>query len=342
MTQSAIDPRAWLCWAAAAMLVPLIGRNPFALMSVLLAVIAVRETLPAEARSGWGWVIKLGMLFVALTVLFNLLTVRVGDRVIGTIPDSVPLLDGDLTLNSVVFGFLGGLAVLTLVLIGVTLSAVLDWSAVLRMLPQSLVGAGVAGSVAFSFFPQLVATYRDVIDAQAIRGQSLRGPREYLNLAPLLLSGGIERAVTMSELLESRGFGGAPARQRSGAVRLAPAFGLAALCLGVYLFAVGEPLPSATAALMGVASLGFGLRSGRTAEFQRTKYRSLHWQPTDWVVLGGAIMAIAGVLVAGSSAIRYAPYPTLTWPAASPLLAFTLLGLLGPAVALLWHERSRA
>ncbi len=68
-----IDPRAWLCWAGAAMLVPLMGRNPFALLSVLLAVITVREALPAEVRSGWGWVIKLGIVFIAISVMFNML-----------------------------------------------------------------------------------------------------------------------------------------------------------------------------------------------------------------------------------------------------------------------------
>ena len=94
------------------------------------------------------------------------------------------------------------------VLIGITLAAVLDWSAVLRLLPQSLTGAGVAGSVAFSIFPQMVASYREIVDAQAMRGYELRGPGDYLNLAPLLLAGGIERAVTMSELLESRGTSG--------------------------------------------------------------------------------------------------------------------------------------
>ena len=68
MSRSPIDPRAWLCWAGAAMLPPLMGRNPFALLSVLLAVIALRETLPADARSGWGWVIKLGVFTLHITV----------------------------------------------------------------------------------------------------------------------------------------------------------------------------------------------------------------------------------------------------------------------------------
>lgn len=340
MSVRTIDPRAWLCWAGSAMLVPLTGRNPFALLSVLLAVLAVREALPPDARIGWSWIVRLGVVFAALSVVFNVLTVRTGDRVIGTIPEWIPLIDGNLTLNSVVFGLLSGLAVLTLVLIGITLAAVLDWSAVLRLLPHSLTGAGVAGSVAFSFFPQMVATYREIVDAQAMRGYELRGPRDYLNLAPLLLSGGIERAVTMSELLESRGFGGAPAPKRSRMSGLAPAVGLGAVCIAVYLFAVGETLAASVAALLGCALLALSVRAGRTSEVRRTRYRPLIWRPSDWVVLAGAIIAAASVVLAGAEAIRYEPYPTLELPAASVPLSIGLLGLLAPAFVLLWRERS--
>jgi energy-coupling factor transporter transmembrane protein EcfT len=341
MTTRAIDPRAWLCWAGAAMLGPLMGRNPFALLSVLLAVTAVREALPADARSGWAWVVRLGIVFAAISVLFNLLTVRAGDRVIGSIPGWVPLVDGDLTLNSVVFGLLSGLAILTLVLIGVTLSAVLDWSAVLRLLPSSLTGAGVAGSVAFSFFPQMLATYREIVDAQAVRGQELQGPRDYLNLAPLLLSGGIERAVTMSELLESRGFGGAPAPPDSRLRQFAPAFGLTGLCAGAYLFAVGRPEQAATVALLGLGLLVLTVRAGRGSEVRRTRYRALKWKAADWVVTTGAIVAVAAILLVGPDAVRYEPYPSLAAPVASVPLAVGLLGLLGPAAVLLWLERTR-
>jgi energy-coupling factor transport system permease protein len=342
MIARAIDPRAWLCWAGAAMLVPLMGRNPFALLSVLLAVVAVREALPPDARSGWGWVIRLGIVFAALSVLFNVLTVRAGDRVIGSIPGWAPLIDGDLTLNSVVFGLLGGLAILTLVLIGVTLSAVLDWSAVLRLLPGSLTGAGVAGSVAFSFFPQMLATYREVVDAQAVRGQELKGPRDYLNLAPLLLSGGIERAVTMSELLESRGFGGAPAPARSRLQQFAPALGLTGACAAAYLFAVGRPGVAGIVAALGAGSLTWAVWLGRSSGVRRTRYRALNWNVTDSVVLGGAIVALLAIVLVDPAAVRYEPYPSLAAPVASVPLAIGLLGLLGPAAVLLWLERTGA
>lgn len=341
MSVRTIDPRAWLCWAASAMLLPLTGRNPFALLSVLLAVLAVREALPHDARLGWSWIVRLGVLFAGLSVIFNVLTVRAGDRVFGTIPGWMPLIDGDLTLNSVVFGLLSGLAVLALVLIGITLAAVLDWSAVLRLLPQSLTGAGVAGSVAFSFFPQMVASYREIVDAQAMRGYELRGPRDYLNLAPLLLAGGIERAVTMSELLESRGFGGAPAPVRSRMRALAPAVGLGAVCVAAYLFAVGEPLAALIGAGFASCLLALTIWSGRSIEVRRTRYRPLVWHRGDWVVLVGAGIAAMSVLLAGDAAVRFEPYPELDWPVASVPLTLGLLGLLAPAGVLLWRERDR-
>jgi hypothetical protein len=45
-------------------------------------------------------------------------------------------------------------------------------------------------------------------------------------------------------------------------------------------------------------------------------------------------------LAAGREAIRYDPYPVLTWPVASPFLTVGLLGLLGPAVVIVWQERA--
>ena len=336
-----IDPRAWLGWAGAAMLVPLMGRNPFALLSVALAVMAVRETLPPDARRNWSWIIRLGIFFALLSVIFNLITVRAGDCVIATIPDWIPLVSGDLTLNSMIFGLLSGLAILTLVLIGITLSAVLDWSALLRMLPQSLTGAGVAGSVAFSFFPQMIATYREIVDAQAVRGSELRGPRDYLALAPLLLTGGIERAVTLSELLEARGFGGPPVPRQSRWRQVVPAIGLAAICVAVYLFLAGSVLAASGAGLLGGISLALALRSTRGTAVRRTKYRALIWQRADWIVLAGALVAVAAIVLAGPDALRYEPYPALTWPVASIPLTIGMIGLLGPAVIMLWQERER-
>lgn len=336
-----IDPRAWLCWAGAAMLVPLMGRNPFALFSVLLAVVAVRETLPPEARRNWSWIIRLGIFFATLSVVFNVLTVRVGDRVIGRIPEWVPLISGNLTLNSMIFGLLSGLALLSLVLIGITLSAVLDWSALLRMLPRSLTGAGVAGSVAFAFFPQMIVTYREIVDARAVRGQTLRGPRDYLGLAPLLLSGGIERAITMSELLEARGFGGVPAARQSRWQSLAPATGLAAICAAAYLFVVGSALAAGVTGVLGIALLALTARSMRSQSGKRTRYRTLVWRRADWIVLAGAVIAVIAIVLSGPDAYRYEPYPSLTLPVASISLTLGLLGLLGPAFVLLWQERER-
>lgn len=341
MIARAIDPRAWLVWTSAAMLVPLTGRNPYALAAVLLAVLAVREALPPESRLAWRWIVRLGIFFGAVAVVFNLLTVRSGNLVIADVPASIPIFGGPITWNSVVFGVLGGVAVFTLVAIGITLSAVLDWSAMLRLMPASLSGAGVAGSVAFSFFPQMVATYREVVESQAMRGRTLVGPRDYLALAPAILSGGIERAVTMSELLESRGFG-APARtDRSRVEQLALPLGATAVCVAVYLFAVDRLALAVLGAGTGGVLLASAVVLGRSERIPRTRYRDLVWRRTDSLVVAGSLLTIAGILAAPADAIRYEPYPTLTWP--QPDLRSTLcaLGLLMPAFVLIWGDWRR-
>ena len=58
-------------------------------------------------------------------------------------------------------------------------------------------------------------------------------------------------------------------------------------------------------------------------------------------MLAGAAIATVSVLLVDADAIRYEPYPTLTWPVASVPLAVGLLGLLAPAVVLLWQERKQ-
>jgi len=152
MTRAAagLDPRAWLAWAAAAMLPPLLGRNPFPLAVTLLAVLAVRVAWSPTMRPvvPWPALVRLAVVFATISVVFNVLTVRAGDRVIVTLPNAIPLVGGELTLNAVVFGLLSGLALITLVLIGTTLGALLDWSATIRALPASVTTIAVAGAIA--------------------------------------------------------------------------------------------------------------------------------------------------------------------------------------------------
>jgi energy-coupling factor transport system permease protein len=333
-----LDPRAWLAWGAAASLPPLLGRNPLPLIATLVVVIGVRASWAGQTErvSSWSGIVRLAVVFAALGVLFNVLTVRTGDRVLATVPSSVPILAGPITLNALVFGLLSALALIILVLVGTTLGAVLDWPAVVRLLPDRLTTIAVAGSVAFAFIPQTTVAFREIREAQAARGHRFRGVRDLVPLLVPLLTGGLERAVTMAEALESRAFG-APVAAEAQHQRLrsfAIAIGLGAGALAAYLIAVGRLIPAGAALAAAAGALLIGLRGGAPAGPTRSRYRSPHWSRGDSLTLCGALVAGVTTLAAlgfDPASLRYEPYPDLLAPRVSFAVILAQAALLVPA-----------
>jgi energy-coupling factor transport system permease protein len=327
-----LDPRAWLLWGAAATLPPLVGRNPFVLAATLLAVVGVRAAWGASGVVGWGGIVRLAALFAAVGVLFNLLTVHVGERVLVRLPEALPVAGGPLTLNALVYGLLSGAAVLTLVLVGTTLGAVLDGPALLRLLPSRLTAVAVAGSVAWAFVPQTAVAFRQIREAQAARGHRLRGARDLVPLLVPLLGGGLERALTLAEALESRAFGAplgataAPSPLRSVLAALALAGG----AVGAYLLAAGWPLPALATLAAAALALAAAVRDPDRGALRRTRYRPPRWDRSARALAATAALALAAevaVLALDPAAFAYEPYPRLVAPRVDlPLLA--ALGLL--------------
>jgi energy-coupling factor transport system permease protein len=346
-----LDPRAWLLWGVAASLPPLLGRNPWALAASLLAALGVWAAWVGGERgnprlASWATLARWAALFAAVGAVFNLLTVPVGDVVLVELPPGVPLLGEVMTLNALVYGLLSGLALITLVLIGTTLAAVLDWAALLRLLPDRVLPLAVAGTIAFAYVPQTAVAFREIREAQAARGFRLRGARDLVPILVPLLSGGLERAMTLAEALEARAFGaplGEPDRAawwRSGLLVL----GLGAGVTGGYLLAVGLVASAGLTLGAGAAAVAVAAGRRRGPGPRRTRYRPARWRRADTLVATASALAAAIVLVGSSrlpEALRYEPYPRLTVPAADPLLLLGI-GLLLTPVVFAPTERGRA
>jgi len=333
-----LDSRTWLLWGAAASVPLITGRHPVLLAELLLIVLAVRSVCtPPERRAGWGWLVRLGALAVPIGVLFNMFTVHAGDTRLFRVSDDLPLFGGTVTLNAAVYGLLSGLTVVALVAIGTTVAALIDWSALMRLVPPRAASIAVAGSVAWAFLPQLSTSWREIREAQTARGHRWRGARDAIPLIVPLMAGGLDRSVTMAEALEARGFGGtAPAGRRSAWPPAALGAALTMAVVGIYLFAVGRSLGAAGAILVaGVVAL-VGVRGGGpTAGIRSTRYRETVWTRADWLVCGGALTALVATVVTlqlQPEALRYEPYPSLDWPVTSPLLVLLLALLMVPAV----------
>jgi len=79
-----------------------------------------------------------------------------------------------------------------------------------------------------------------------------------------------------------------------------------------------------------VAIIGALWLTGRSVP--HTTYRRAPWGYREWLVTGGALVAIAGFLLWGGATRTYNPYPALTWPAFDALAGTALLGFLLPAL----------
>mgnify|MGYP005854881423 CR=1 FL=1 len=332
-----LDPRAWLVWAAAASLPPLAGRNPFPLLAVLLSVLGVRAAWRGSAEPGQAWagVVRLAALFALVATLFNALTVRAGTTELVRLPSWLPIVSGPVTLNAIVYGVLSGLALLCLVLVGALMGSVVDWAAVLRLIPDRLLTIAVASSIAIAFVPQTIAAFREIREAQMARGYRPRGLRDALPLLAPLLHGGLERATTLAEALESRAFG-APLDPRASLPSWRAWGIVVALTAGVtagYALAVGQIALAAGSAGLAFFSVFAALGRG-SGSARRTRYRPPQLGRNDVAVIAGSVLAggaTIAVLLADPAALRYEPYPRLSLPVAQPWFLLGQAGLLVPA-----------
>ena len=330
-----LDPRAWIVWAIAASLPPLVGRNPWPLAATLFAVLGVWAAWSTGAAGArWRPLLRLALVFGVVSVLFNLLTAHVGDRPIAALPETWPVIGGELTLNALVYGFLSALAILSLVTVSATLGATLDWSVAMRLLPERMAALAVAGSVAWAYLPRTTVALSEIREAQMARGYRPRGLRDAAPLVIPLLAGGLERAMITAEALEARAFGAplSPELNPHPWQIAALVGGLVAAVTGAFSLAVGEMAVSAALLIVAGVALTAGLftRRGNTTRLRRSRYRDPVWERPEWIVSSVAIAVLAveiATLLLDPAAFRYEPYPSLTAPAISlPLLA--ALGLL--------------
>lgn len=336
-SEHGLDVRVWLVWGLAIMIPLLTGRHPVVIATLLAIVLVVRSVcLQREKSTSWSWLVRISMIAVPIGMLFNMLTVHAGDRRMFHISDDVPIIGGDITWNALVYGLLSGITIVVLVATGTTVAAALDWNELMRHTPARAANVAVAGSVAWTFLPQLSKSWHEIREAQTARGHQWRGVRDAVPLLVPLMAGGLDRSITMAEALESRGFGAQEAVAKPhvrSSVALAVAMTTAVASL--YLFAVGSSGQAAVVLLLTVLFGVFGVRSGSSSPAHRmTSYRRRKWTGRDTVTLAGAsvaIVAIALFLQISPESLRYEPYPTMEWPVASPVLVLALGALMLPA-----------
>lgn len=346
-------PYAWLFWLAAAAGTALLVHNPLYLFIALLAIGFVYGALMQRHRLAqtqgnhphalaWRTVFRLVLFIWALTILFNALSVHLGDVVLLRLPRSWPLIGGAITLEAVLYGFVTGLSFTTLILAFMTLNLAVSPHILLRLTPAFAHHAGVAVTIAISFIPQTFVAWQEIREAQRLRGYHVRGLRDMQPLFVSLLANGLERAIQLAESMDARGFGGhmSPIDGRERwLLGLSSTGGLLLLLLGLILRSfrlVAAWLALGSMALGALALLWALRRQGR--RLHRSQYRRWLWRRRDTllVVLSSATLLITVILsLVAADQLFYYPYPPYSLiPTFNPLLTGLYALLLSPALLL--------
>lgn len=334
-----LDNRAWLIWGIAASMPAMIGRNPFVLVELLFIVGAVRYVCSSD--QSWSWVTRIVAIFVAISVFFNALTVRSGDRAIARIPDGIPIIGGPVTLNAIVYGIVSGLTIFVIVLTWTQVAAHLNWTSLMRQVPMRFTDIAVAGSVAWAYLPSMRRTLGETRETQISRGWEAKRVRDLPALIVPLLAGGLERSLVTAEVLETRGFGGSQVRVRSGWSGLRMISGLVCLVSGTYCLSVGFTAATLALGLIGTIVLAIDARSDPRIDHP-TRLHESTWSRRDSICTASAFFSLMIVLLSffwSKSSLAFNPYPVLELPKADLLLMAGLLVLFSPAVLFLVPQR---
>ncbi len=326
-------PLSWLIWAGCAAVLALTVRNPLYLTLIVLTTwLVYLGVADASLMAGsWRSLLKLGLFIWLITIPFNALMIHQGRIVLFALPAHWPLVGGPITLEAVLAGFVTGYALWTLLFIFATFNLAVDAAQLLRLAPPFLYHAGVVTSIALTFIPQMLASAREIREAQRIRGHRFRGWRDSLPLVMPLLTTSFERAVQLAESMDARGFGG----ELSGLSSRRQAKLRVLMVLSLFLFLVGmivrifwldwsilgDLLILDAMLFMGYAFYDLG------QHVRRSRYRRERWVLGDSAIALSSLAALVGVLLLRQSDpahLLYSPYT-----AAGLLPAFsTPLGLL--------------
>lgn len=214
MKAGTANPAVWAIWFTAVLISVSLTKNPLYLIIILLAVGVIIASHRCETPAGpWKAFAGIGLTFVFISAIYNILISHYGETVFVTLPVWMPIIGGPLTLEAAVFGVTFGLTFMAGMLAFAALNMSVGTGELLRILPKRMRGASTVISVSLNFIPATVVAANEISQAQIIRrldyGTGLSGKIRKAGAAfvPLVITG-LEKAVVMAESMESRAYGG--------------------------------------------------------------------------------------------------------------------------------------
>ncbi len=333
----------WLVWAlAAAACIELAPSPVYVALVIGIASVAVSmHARPGPYARAFPLLLAVGALFAVIRMLLTVATTHgVGDILFTTPHFGLPQLLGGFTVGGTVElpimlqSLAEGFAIVGVMGVFGAFNSVVSHAELVQSTPRAFYEVGLVVVVGLAFVPSTLSAIHDVREADRARtgGRVVRRGRLLRQIVPVLELG-LERAVTLAESMDARGFarGGAnPRDQTAGWCGVASLLALG----GAFVALVGQSnTVAAVLGLAGAGGLGFAILLASSGT-QRVRYRPRRMRAADWLIAAAAVLApiaMASVSVIGDSSLVWFATP-LSWPALHVLPALALLPLLVPVL----------
>lgn len=343
-----LHPAAWWIWALGLATAASRTTNP----GLLLLILAVAGLVVSARRPDAPWsrsfvvFLKIGVIVIAVRMVFQVLIgAPTGTTVVFTLPEvDLPTwlaglrLGGAVTLESLVFAFLDGLRLATMLACLGAASSLASPYRLLRSMPAALYEVGVAVVVALSFAPAMVTDVQRVRQTRRLRGRPTGGVKGLTGIAMPVFQGALERSIGLAAAMDSRGYGRSAGRsQREQRITAALVLGgVVGVAIGLYGLLDSSSVSAASLPLLliGLSAALIGMmRAGRRST--RSRYRPDPWAAPEWLTAGtGTLAAMAAIAQSQlDPASMQALTTPLTWPTIPWLATFAVLLAAAPAVA---------
>lgn len=329
----------WIAWLATVLMLISAGRNPLFLVLVWLALLLVYNLwLDSERDQSFiGSPLRLSILIIASTALFNALTSHFGETRLLRIPGELPLLSGAITLEALAYGAINGMVLASILTAFMIINQVLPMHSLVRLVPRAYYALIVVMTIAIAFLPSTRRRLQEVREAQAIRGRRTAGIRDYLALLMPVLIGGLEHAIQLAETMTSRGFVGVTPVEVFSRSRVWTVCGLLLVLTGLLLSWAPDWQTLAGGMLVGGGLLTVYPLWAAGRHSPRTAYHPQQWKWIDgfaMLILGVGTLFITQALPGVDyTPLSYTPYPGITFPAFTPEMGFFALLVLFPVLA---------
>jgi energy-coupling factor transport system permease protein len=284
--------------------------------------------------------LAVGVAFSLIRVVIAALTAHNGIDVIMTLPEvTVPRLLGGFTLGGtvetgvVLQALAQGFTIIGMMAMFGAFNAIASHYELVQSSPRAFHELGVVTTVALAFVPSTIESVFAVREADRARtgGQTVRRGRLLRRVVPVL-ERGLERAVALSESMDSRGFGYGGST-RSDLASGWCGFGALLALGGAFVALVGRARPAAIGlGVAGVVLLVVAVVLASRSTRDRRRYRRRRMTRAEWAMAGVALLSplLVGVFsLAGETSLTWVPSPP-AWPTFDPLVALALLPLLAP------------